>query len=177
MINILPLTQKTLVRRIRIVRLISTCLAGVIVLALVAVILIAPTLEVVRSRARALGLYSRELQASGSMVSPQEVAQLQARTKVVRERLTVKLPTPPLVFVEIIQAHTVPGVRLTAFDIQSPEKRMLQLRGTATTREALQRFVGVLEADTRIALVDSPITNFVKSSESEFTLTLTFTEL
>jgi hypothetical protein len=110
------------------------------------------------------------------MVSAADIAALEARTKRMREKLTAKVPASPLVFVQIVGEVTVPGVKLVGFDIPNPEKNTVQIRGTASTREALQQFIGALQKDARIATVDSPITNFVKSSESEFTLTLTFVQ-
>lgn len=176
MINILPPSQKKLVRRIRIMRVVAAYLGSVIVLAVVAVVLLLPTYVSIRSREMALRSHTRALEANGVMVSAADIAALEARTKRMREKLTAKVPASPLVFVQIVGEVTVPGVKLVGFDIPNPEKNTAQIRGTASTREALQQFIGALQKDARIATVDSPITNFVKSSESEFTLTLTFVQ-
>jgi hypothetical protein len=85
MINILPPSQKKLVRRIRIMRVVGAYLGSVIVLAVVAVVLLLPTYVSIRSREMALRSHTRALEANGVMVSAADIAALEARTKRMRE--------------------------------------------------------------------------------------------
>jgi len=166
-----------MIRHIRTMRMINTALAGCTLLALVGLLLLLPTYEMIRTRAQALQLYTRELEANGVVISETDIALLQSRIKLLREKLTVHITYAPLTYVEVVEQHQVDGVRITGYDIENPEKQMMQIRGFATNRQVLQQFITVLQADTRIVVVDSPITNFVKSSEGEFTLMITFKQL
>lgn len=176
MIDILPHPQKILIRRMRSMRIVTTCLFGLVVLVLIAIVLLLPTYETIRSRTVALSAYTKELEAKGAIVSSADIATLEARAGVVAEKLAGKVPDSPLVYISTIRANQIQGIRLTGYEIASSEKRMVQLRGVAATRQILQQFIATLQQDPRVSVVDSPITNFVKSAESEFTMTITFTQ-
>ena len=176
MIDILPLNQKTMIRRIRFVRILTTILVSIVVLMIAAALLLLPTFETIQSRTTALHAYTRELEENGLITTTDDIATLESRTKLLSERLASKVPESPLIYIDIIKSYRIQGVRITGYDIPSPEKRMIQLRGIASTRQTLQQFITALDQDARIATVDSPVTNFVKSTDNEFTLTITFTQ-
>lgn len=176
MIDILPLPQKILIRRMRWMRIATTCLVGVILLVVIAAVLLLPTFETIQSRKVALGAYTKQLEAKGAIVSAGDISALEARTAVVAERLAGKIPESPLSYINTIKANQIQGIRLTGYEVATPEKRMVQLRGVAATRQVLQQFIAALQQDSHISAVDSPITNFVKSAESEFTMMITFTQ-
>jgi hypothetical protein len=177
MIDILPVQQKVLIRRIRFMRMCTTIVSAIVVLAVIAGLLLLPTLETIRSRKIALQAYTKQLEEEGMIVSAEDITNLQSRTTALSARLAVPLPESPLSYIGIVKTHQISGIRLVGYEILNPEKRTLQIRGVATTRQILQQFISALQEDARIATVDSPVTNFVKSTESEFTMTITFTQL
>lgn len=176
MIDILPLNQKVLIRRIRWMRIVSTCLAGIVLLIVITAVLLLPTFETIQSRKVALGAYTKQLEAKGAIVSNDDITTLETRTNTVADKLAGKIPESPLSYIATIKSNQIQGIRLNGYEIASPEKRTVQLRGIASTRQALQQFIAALQQDPHISAVDSPITNFVKSTESEFIMTITFTQ-
>lgn len=160
----------------RILRITTTYLVSVILLGCASLLLLLPTYTAVQARAQAMRTHTQELHAEGALVSSADIEALQSRTKFLREKLTAKIGASPLLYIDIVIEHTMQGVRIVGFEIPTPEKYTMQVRGTAATRQALQTFITALQGDSRIAVVDSPITNFVKSAESEFNLTLTFVQ-
>lgn len=153
----------------------AICL-GCIVLSSTALILLLPTYETTQSRKAALGAYTKQLEENGAIISEGDVTALQSRITALSQKLASPLPSSPLVYIDIIKTNHIQGIRFTGYEITSPEKRIVQLRGVASNRQVLQQFIAALDQDTRVSVVDSPIANFVKSAESEFTMTITFTQ-
>ncbi len=173
MINILPYNQKQLIRRIRSMRItIATLWAGSIILA-ASVALFVPTLQTINSRHAIVSTQIKKLEASGTVTKTADVVSLERRVKAVKEKLAAPLPTDPTVLIDQLRAYQTAGIRLTGYDLAT-DKPVVQLHGTATDRQSLQQFVATLQRDQSIGAVDSPIANFVKSSQSEFTVTVTF---
>jgi hypothetical protein len=136
-----------------------------------------PTYETTHSRKVALSAYTKQLEENGDIVAVSDIAALETRVGTLSQRLAVSLPPSPLVYIDIIKQNQTTGIRFTGYECSAPEKRIVQLRGVAANRQALQQFIASLEKDERISVVDSPVTNFVKSAESEFTMTITFAQL
>lgn len=176
MIDILPLAQKKAIRRIRQMRIGTSIFVGITVLAGVAVLLLLPTYETTQSRKVTLGTYTKQLEENGEIVASEDIDVLGSRVSNLAQKLAVALPSSPLIYIDTIKANQIQGIRFTGYEFSSPEKRTVQLRGVAANRQVLQQFIAALGQDSRVSVVDSPITNFVKSAESEFTMTITFTQ-
>ena len=176
MIDILPYTQKHTLKRIRILRIATVIIWEVILLAVVAAALLLPTLMTVNSRyAIAIGQTER-LEQSGAITKPVDVIELQQRTRLLKEKLAAPLVETPIGYIEHIQNKETSGIRLTGFAMSTTDP-VLEVSGVATSRQSLQQFIAVLEADAAIEVVDSPVTNFVKSTQSQFKIVITFKPL
>jgi len=68
----------------------------------------------------------------------------------------------------------IPGVKITqiAYENNTQSGRKVSIRGTAPSREILRSFRQALEEDASFKAVDLPISNFVKGSNIQFSLTL-----
>lgn len=174
MIDILPLAQKKTIRHVRHMRVATSVFVGVILLAIIGAVLLLPTYETIRSRKTALGAYTKQLEENGDIVASSDVTALEARTAALSQKLAAPLPSSPLEYMDVVKANQIQGIRFTGYEFTSPEKRTVQLRGIASNRQVLQQFIAALGQDPRVSVVDSPIANFVKSAESEFTMTITF---
>lgn len=91
------------------------------------------------------------------------------------------VPTPPLFahngFVETVLSQRTSDIRLTGIFYDGPAanaKNVFQyrLRGVAQTREALFSFVEALKTEEEFTMVDVPISNFVKDSDIDFSITI-----
>lgn len=67
-----------------------------------------------------------------------------------------------------------PGIKITEINYNNDitKGKSLDIRGEATTREALLVFKNTLERDTDFKRVDLPISNFIKSTNIQFNLVL-----
>ena len=174
MINILPYNQKKMIRRTRCVRIVVVAIWSTIILILVAGVLFLPTLLTINTRYAIARGQTDRLQQSGVIITAADIALLEKRTKAVKDKLAVPAPLSPMDYTTHIRAHETSGITLIGYDMGNTDKLNMQVRGIAATRQALQQFVAALQEEATIATVDSPVTNFVKSSESEFTITVTF---
>lgn len=176
MIDILPYSQKVVIKRIRTMRIMIVIVWGAILLFGVATVLFVPTLQTINSRYSIASTQMDRLEQSGAIIKPADVMSFERRLVVIKNKLALKVAPPPMEYVERIRVHAE-GIELTGYTISSADKPVIQVRGVASTRQALQQFVTALQNDSTIAVVDSPIANFVKSSQGSFTVTVTFKNL
>lgn len=76
-----------------------------------------------------------------------------------------------------VSAHRFSGVRITSLTASINENNMpaIGVSGVASTRQALSAFVKTLEVDKAFTGVSVPVSNFAKSTNLEFTLSLIYT--
>jgi hypothetical protein len=176
MIDILPYSQKVVIKRIRTMRIITVVLWAIILLLGATALLFLPTLQTINSRYSITTAQMDHLEQSGVIIKSADVVSFERRLVVIKNKLALKTPPAPMAYVERIRTYAQ-GIELTGYTINSADKPIVQVRGVASTRQALQQFVTALQNDTTIAVVDSPIANFVKSNQGSFTLTVTFKNL
>ncbi len=174
MINILPYNQKRTIRTIRYLRIMTVVVWGLIILGVAAGALFLPSLLTVNSRYAIEVAQTRHLEQSGVIVKAADVVDLQQRTKSIKDKLAAPRTKTPLEYIAYIRNHEGTGVRLTGFTVHTTEKPTISVVGVAPTRQSLQGFVDALKSDPLIESVESPVTNFVKSTQSEFTISVIF---
>lgn len=76
--------------------------------------------------------------------------------------------------INAILLEKIPSIKITriSYENNSPEGKKINIFGTAPSREVLLLFRRALEQNTSFKSVDLPISNFVKGSNIEFSLTL-----
>ncbi len=173
MSNILPYTQKKQVARIRVFRLAIATVSALALLTGIAVLLMLPLLVTINTRFALAEKQIVALENEGSLARPADVDALSARVDALSRKLASPLPASPMEAITVVRSVAVPGITLTGFSLETPAAA-LEVAGTAATREALQRFVATLEAAPQIALVDSPVSNYVQSTKGTFTIIVTF---
>jgi len=177
MINILPYNQKKVIERIRYMRIATVTLWVGIILFVVAIALFLPTLQTINSRFLITNEQMVRLEQSGAITKAVDVIELQRRTRVLKDILAANLPVSPMQYIDRIRTHATAGIILNGYDMSTAEKPVVEVRGVASTRQGLQQFVSALQSDATVASVDSPVSNFVKSSQSDFIITVTFKSL
>lgn len=77
--------------------------------------------------------------------------------------------------ISAIFAKKIPSIKITEISYQNvlPDDKKIIISGTAPARETLLLFRQALEDDASFKKVDLPISNFVKGSDIQFSLTLT----
>lgn len=174
MINILPYEQKRAVKRIRIMRIVTVVLWMTVILLVIAGVLFLPTLMTINSRYQIALAQVARLEATGVIVKPVDVESLTRRARTLEEKLAVQTPADPFDYVTHIREIAKGGISLVGFTIPDTTALAVEVVGVASTRASLQNFITALEADPMVDVVDSPITNFVKGTESDFTIKVTF---
>lgn len=171
MINILPYNERKIIDRVRILRIITTLIWSLVILVLVGTILYFPTLITINSRYAIALNQMRLLEKSGTIISPVDVTSLDTRTRTLQAKLAATLSTTPIEYLSIARKLTPGDVNVTGFSVT---KNTLQITGIATTRRALQSYISILQNNSSIQSVDSPVSNFVKSVRIPFTISVTF---
>ncbi len=172
MINLLPYKEKKSIERIRMIRIIQAVVVGMAVLIVVSAILLIPTLITIRSRFSIASNQISALESGGSLASDVDLSVLESRAKSVRDILAI--PEKPQVtdYIDIVRSIVPSSVTIERFS--SENENLLEVFGTAESREILQDFINKLEAQESIALVDSPVSNFIKNKNGSFKLTISF---
>jgi hypothetical protein len=172
MINLLPYKEKRSIEHVRLLRIVRTVFLGFIILIGMAGVLLVPTLLTINSRFRIATDQIASLERDGTLVSSVDLATLQKRARSVGAKLATPPASGPIEYVSVIRDTVVPGVTINRF--ATTEGGALAVYGTASTRSVLQSFIKVLESNTRVLAVDSSVANFVKATNSPFSITITF---
>ena len=174
MINLLPYNQKKIVKGIRALRAVSVLISALIILVVIGAILFLPSLMTINSRYSLAQNEIKSLENSGVVTSDADIAALQARTQLLVKQFTTQLPTAPTIYIALSQKHVATGITLGGFVMKDAPEPTLQVTGIAANREALQKYIERIKAEESVASVDDPIANYLKSKNSEFTITITF---
>jgi hypothetical protein len=74
-----------------------------------------------------------------------------------------------------VTSQKTSGIAIESFDYsQELDEPTLRLQGRASSRNQLLAFIEALKKDSRVARVDSPVSNLIKDRGAEFTITLTY---
>lgn len=174
MINILPYQNKKSVRTLRALRIVTTTVATFLILIGVAALLLIPLLITINSRFAIADAQIKELEKSGIIISPINVSTIETRANMLVAKLALPLPLPPTAYITTLTSIPRPGITLSGFSMSNAQTSTVEVAGFAATRERLQQFILLLENNDRIEKVESPVSNFVKSTNSPFSIVVTF---
>jgi hypothetical protein len=170
--NLLPKDTKKNLRNEYVMRMLSTAL---FLMATAVGIGAASLLPTYISISSALDEAKIVDQKEGSATESSPLQEL-ARTAVLLQTLNTKLSAEPMteIMQGIIAVHP-DGIQITGITFDR-DPLTFSLKGNATTRDALVTYKKALESHDRVTHVSSPISDLAKSSDLEFTLTLTLSE-
>lgn len=174
MSNILPDSQKKAVAKLRLLRIVTTTLWALTFLIGAAGVLLVPFIFMVNGRFALANQSLRTLESNGVAISSLDVAALEARTQALSKKLATELPMAPTEYIARVRSLAGTGIALSGFDMEAGDAPSLKVSGVASSREVLQRFVDTLQHDEGVVSVESPVSNYVKSTSSPFDITVTF---
>jgi Tfp pilus assembly protein PilN len=175
MSNILPYNHKKFIHQIRVLRLATATMWALVILIVAAGLLLVPQLVVVRSHYSIALDQIAQLERAGAVVDPVDIAALEARVGALSTKLAAPVSPAPTAYITAVRAVVVSGITLSGFSTdEGAEAPTLEVSGISASREALRRFVEMLEKTDGVASVDSPVSNYVKSVSSPFQISVTF---
>ena len=172
--NLLPYSQKEIMKRFRKVRMLTVVCFSLIILAVLLCLLLAPTILTINSRHELWQGEVQRLESAGVSVSAAVLAQNEARAKILRGQFAAEDSSSPIDAVVIARSMAQPGITLSGFAYTADVERILIIQGVVTTREVLQAYADALKGHDQVAMVDNPVTNYLKQRDNEFILTITF---
>lgn len=172
MINLLPYTEKKSIENIRSIRLFRMIVLGFIIVISVGGLLLFPTLFNINSRFNLATNQIKSLENEGSIVSVINIAELEQRAQKVQKKLSLPPVPQPTDYIATVTSMVAPGIVLERFNLE--QEKTLEVFGINKTREGLQKFIKDLQSDASVESVDSPVSNFVKSKNSTFKITIKF---
>jgi len=137
--------------------------------------LLIPILMTINSRFAIVDKQLTMLEESGAVTDPIDVSNLMTRVVVLSEKLAAKSPTTPTGYIVIIRRNNPGGIQFSGFTMEnSANAQTIKVTGMSSSRERLQQFVAMLAKDEAIEKVDSPVSNYVKSNNGPFVITVIF---
>lgn len=172
MINLLPYKEKKSIERIRGIRMAQAASIAFLILVAVGAILLIPTFITINSRFDIATAQIKILERDGSITTDVDLSTLETKVQTIKEKLALPPTIEPTGYIDLVKAVAPSGVTLTRFT--TDDGVLLEVYGVVQTREILQSFITSLEASPKVALVDSPVSNFIKNKNGTFKLTISF---
>ncbi|MFZ4500530.1 MAG: hypothetical protein ACOYMZ_03520 [Minisyncoccia bacterium] len=172
--NLLPYNEKETIGRVRTVRMVIVALVSLIILAILLCLLLLPTAVTINSRHVLWQGEIQQLEDAGASVSASAFAANEARAKKLKNEFAGTEGYSPNTAIAIARSVSQPGITLSGFSFTAGVERTLVIQGVVTTREVLQGYADALKGHDQVAMVDNPVTNYLKQRDNEFTITVTF---
>lgn len=174
MLNLLPKEQKKILKHEYEIRLLSVIFIMVTILGIFATLLILPSYFFSSSKETLVEKSLEDFNRNNPETKVDDLNKINADINSKLKVLDTKWPNDILVdetFKDLLSL--VPkGITLTQFlyNENSDNNKVFEIHGQASSREVLQDFKTILENDTRFKDLNLPISNFVKKSKIDFTL-------
>lgn len=172
MINLLPYKEKKSIERVRGIRMAQAISIAFLILILAGGVLLIPTFITINSRFAIATTQIKTLERDGSITTDVDLSTLEKRAKTIKDKLALPAVLEPTEYIDLVKASTPIGITLTRFT--TDDGVLLEVFGVAQSRELLQSFIASLEKNPKVALVDSPVSNFIKNKNGTFKLTVSF---
>jgi hypothetical protein len=175
MINLLPYNEKKRMKRLRVLRVVLVVLWSVIIVTAILCLLLLPSMTIITTRYNLAQNEITRLENAGVVVRPETIAQNSERARLLVDQFASNTTLSPNDAIAIAQKYIpTTGLTLSGYTFTVSEDQRLTMKGMVTTREVLQSYVDALQSDEHVAMVDSPITNYLKQKDNEITLVITF---
>ncbi len=172
MINLLPYKEKKSIERVRSIRMAQAVSIALLILIITGGILLIPTFITINSRFTIATNQIKTLERDGSITTAVDLSTLETRASAIKDTLALPRVVEPTEYIDLVKDTTPNGITLTRFT--TDDGLLLEVFGVAETRELLQSFIVSLEKNPKVALVDSPVSNFIKNKNGTFKLTISF---
>lgn len=172
MINLLPYKEKKSIERVRMIRIVQTIVLGIAVLIGISGILLLPTIFTINSRFSIASKQIETLENTGTIASQVDLSTLEKRAREAQGYLATVEKTQITEYINLIKSLTPSTILINRFTSDNPS--IVESYGSAESREVLQAFITTLENNEKVALVDSPVSNFIKNKNGSFKLTISF---
>lgn len=80
----------------------------------------------------------------------------------------------PIGTINTVMNQVTKGIVLNTYAVSDSSQKAVTITGVSETRSDLENFTQTLRTMPGVATVDSPISNFVKNTKNEFTITIVF---
>ncbi|HEY0980453.1 MAG TPA: hypothetical protein VGE18_03555 [Candidatus Paceibacterota bacterium] len=172
--NLLPYSEKETIDRLRTARMLTVALISLILLAALLCLLLTPTFLTINSRHTLWQGEIQRLEDSGVAVSAAALEAHALRAKTLKNEFAGPESYSPISAIVVARSVVPAGITLSGFAFTAGVDRTLTIQGVVTTRDVLQAYADALEKHPTVAMVDNPVTNYLKQRDNEFTLTVTF---
>ena len=177
MINVLPIREKILLRREYILRLVILCVFLFSLLFICATLLLLPSYTFSQSKVKTLEAQMQKLNASYPDISQESLNKTIVdinSTLALLDSGKNPLSVPEDIFAVIVSLKPKNIKFFQISYVQDAKGRNnVEIHGNAPNREALATLEDIFKKDSRIDIVDLPISSFTKRSDINFTLKVT----
>ncbi len=168
MINLLPYKEKKIIGKIRLLRVLNSIIGAVFFLITSLLLLILPTVFTVNSR---FNIYSEEiisLEKKGMISSDINLVFLYEKAQKIKPLLVAQNDASIIDTISLVEKQTPFGIKIERFSSEDP--KILEVFGSFDKRESLKSFIATLTSQPEFSMVDSPVSNFIKSKNGTFKL-------
>lgn len=174
MSNILPLQQKKDIKKMKRLRFsivgvaLSIAIAGIVLVLFVISSLLLRT----ERDSLALQIHTARNSTQAQEVDTAIVENIQ-KISALEKAVIAKESKPLYSTMQVILNTTQPGIRVSSVSF-AVESNSIRVEGVAQDRTTLETFTAYLKGLPQVTGVDSPLSNFIKSTQSPFSLTVVF---
>lgn len=175
MFTLLPERDMQTVMREYRLRLITVAVIFLLIATVLAGTLLSPSFVLTGSREKIVAEKLDTVLATQKKLLVGDPDTLARDTKELIQLLSARTRVPTVSsLVDRALYHRTAGIRITAINTTVSDSSTVILSGIASTRQSLSSFVKKLEADGEFSAVSVPVSNFAKSTNLEFSLSITF---
>jgi hypothetical protein len=175
MLNLLPHEDKFFLKREFQTRVLVVILAFLLVTLLAGFLYLIPSFLLSKSKTVNALMKRKEMEKA---IASETQDTIHTEVKKVREEIALLEPSPNSVsfshFVQQVIADRAVGIAILSFSMQKSGDGtgVLSVNGKAASRSALLSFIDRLKKEDGVTRVDSPVSNFAKNSDIDFSISI-----
>lgn len=174
MINLLPYKQKKMMHTSHQIQMALIVTTGLFFVFIITLILLSPTFIFVNSKLTQIEKLSVFLGEGDMDKLNTSISVLQNKVSSIDSKLADNSVTDPLGNINIIMEQVSKGISVNSYSVSDSHQKAVSISGISNTRSDLEKFTQALKNIPGVSLVDSPISNFVKNTNNDFSITVVF---
>lgn len=163
-----------MIARLRILRAMVMIVLLCAIAMVVALLLLLPASVVIKNQYEIAQTQLNQYALKGELIPQARVDALIPQVAGIAGALTAPTSATPVRYMQAITSNIPAGIMLSGISVDAQKATSVTISGTANNRTTLQQFVALLGRIDGVATVDSPVANYVKSQNAEFSITITF---
>lgn len=171
--NVLPYKEKQLIHKAIRLRFVTVSLCVLLILCGITLILIMPSRVLLNAENKALSIEISAISGRSSSQTDQSIAALDASLTDLEGKLRITPNTTGFAAVRSILGNTPAGILVQSISI-SLHPATVTVSGVAQDRESLEKMETFLRGLDGVKSLQSPLSNFIKSKQGPFSVTLIF---